>query len=590
MLSPIVYLGLSSYYSPIVSCGVGLYSGAILAQYIDVSGFGSSVQTIFFDSNGLLYFEDFRNERVVVMNITTAQVVNVIAPGFIFTLGMYMDQRNILYVSDYLANRVWAINTTNNVIVQSFYEIDTASRGIAVDLQGNIYMCATGTTNTGPGALYKYSQNGTLIYTLTHSSITWCMDVIIDSSSNVWVVSYYTALLAGFTSNTSFIGSYNTGLSGPQSLIFDNNNNIIIGDAASAHINIFSLTTRTMGTAVSTSITASTYTGRLAWNPTNNGLYVMNGVNQVNQLNPTTGATIGATLTLSTLLITGLAVDKTTNTAYISDQNHGIVYRIMNGQPAPITTSSLSIVPFYSTTWVSGSPGYLTADMKGNLYICDPASSTTNTNGRILIVNRAGQLINTLNSSTTTGLASPQAVVIDDTNSIIYVLDRSNVIKILSSGSANTLSTATIAGTIYNIALNPITRTLMANIKSSSTSISMIYSIASAGTLAISATPAITSTVSATQLLLDASGNYYMADATNNRVLVYNSAGLQTYILQSPNATFGYGTGFLAIDNQQYLWMSDSNGQFVQTTGINYGQRKTNEDTIQQTITQRMHI
>jgi len=157
--------------------------------------------------------------------------------GQLYTpLSIAIDSSNNIYISDWGGSsygRVQKFSNDGKFIWSK--EIDSTTRGIAIDKQGNfLYVCADDSGWGGEGRILKYSTSGDFI---TSWNTSVCDGVGVDENGNVYVCGRgENDHISKYNSSGQLIkewGSYGSGngqFNFPMSIVIDKNGNIYVSE------------------------------------------------------------------------------------------------------------------------------------------------------------------------------------------------------------------------------------------------------------------------------------------------------------------------------------------------------------------------
>jgi sugar lactone lactonase YvrE len=463
-----------------------------------------------------------------------------------------------------------------------------------------------------PVAVAVYGQSGNFTTAVSSSGISATSlsvpdGIVSDSGGNLYVadtannrILYYPAGSTtatrvygqggSFTSNTANNGGVSANsLSGPLGLALDSSGNLYATDFANSRVLYYPA-----GSTTATRVYGQG--GSFTGNTANNG-----GVS-ANSLNSSIG----------------IALDSSGNLYIADNANYRVLY-----YPAGSTTATRVYGQGGSFTSATGNNGGVSAnslngvsgvvlDSGGNLYVGDfgnnrvlyyPAGSTTATR----VYGQGGSFTsNTANNGgvSATSLSGPYSVVLDNGGNV-YISDGTNhrvlyylsgsttATRVYGQGGSFTSNTANNGGVSANslyrpylIALDSGNNLYVADSKNNralyfaagSTTATQVYGQAGVYTTNIANTSINASTLSGPfGTAVDSSGNLYIADTANNRVLYY-AAGSTTATRvygQGGNFTLGtvnnggisanslYGPSGVALDSGGNLYISDSSNNRV---------------------------
>lgn len=253
----------------------------------------------------------------------------------------------------------------------------------------------------------------------------------------------------------------------------------------------------------------------------------------------------------------GVAMDASGNVYFADSSNHAI-------RKVSVTSGISTVVAGTGLSGYSGdggqarsaqlnSPKGIAIDSAGNIYIADTSNHRIrkiDTNGVITTI--AGTGTGTFGgdnaAATSARVNSPQGVAVDGSGNV-YIADTSN----------NRIRKINTSGTISTVAGNGTGGYLADNVAATSTRINAPRSVA-----------------------LDSSGNFYIADTSNNRIRKVNSGGTITTVAGTGTASFsgdgGVATSATVRAPQAITFDSADNLYIADTT--NHRIRKVSSGTI----------
>jgi trimeric autotransporter adhesin len=273
---------------------------------------------------------------------------------------------------------------------------------------------------------------------------------------------------------------------------------------------------------------------------------------------------------------------------YIADNFNNCIRMVSKSSGVITTVAGIGMAGYYgdggeATSATLHSPGGITLDKSGNLYIADIL------NHRIRMVAKSSGVITTVagtqyngyrgdgGQATSAELQNPEGIAVDASGNIYIADTKNNRIRMVSESSG---IITTVAGTglgAYNGDGGPATSATLSNprgiavdasgniyiadvnnnrIRMVSKSSRMMTTVAGNGTCGYSGDGelATSATLSSPQsVVLDPSGNLYIADVNNNRIrMVSKSSGIITTV--AGTGTYGHsGDGGLATSATLYF-------------------------------------
>ncbi|HTK07122.1 MAG TPA: NHL repeat-containing protein [Ktedonobacteraceae bacterium] len=603
----------------------------------------SAPRGIALDSSGNLYVVDTNNNRVLYYTAGSTTATRVYGQGGSFTTGTYnnggrsanslgrptgvtVDSSGNVYIADNLNNRVlyYAAGSTTATRVYgqdgSFTTANSASitatslntpAAVALDSSGNVYIADTNNNRVlyyvagSTTATRIYGQGGSFTTAnnsdVNATSLNLPQGVAVDSSGNVYIadssnnrVLYYvlgstTATRVygqggSFTTNTTNTGGRTANsLSLPLSVIVDSGGNLYVADTSNHRVLYYvaGSTTATRVYGQGGSFTTGTYYG----NASASNLYGSQSI----------------------------AVDSSGNLFTVDTNNNRVLYYVAGsttatrvyGQGGNFTTNTFNTGGRTATSL--SRPTGATVDSSGNLYIADAnnnrvlyytAGSTTATRvygqgGSFTTANSVSITANSLNTPSAVAIDSSGNLYIADTNNnrvLYYAAGSTTATRVYGQGGSFTSNAANnggvtatslnapqgvavdSSGNLY-IADNGNNRVLY--YAAGSTTAIRVYGQGGSFTSNVANNGGVTATsLNAPQgVIVDSGGNLYIADANNNRVLYY-VAGSTTarrvygqggsFIINTANSIGGVTASSLdqpegvAVDSSGNIYVADN--------------------------------
>ncbi|HRG47185.1 MAG TPA: kelch repeat-containing protein [Leptospiraceae bacterium] len=603
---------------------VTTFAGSGNSSSIDGTGTSASLYGpagLVFDSTGNLYVCDYYGHKI--RKITSAGVVTTlagsgfsggsdgtgIAASFNYPDGITIDTAGNLYVGDSGNHRIRKITSLG--VVTTFAGSGNAGsldgtgtaasfnlpRGVAVDLSGNVYVGDSGnnkvrritasgvvTTIAGSGSSGKDDGTGT---TASFNSLD---GITLDTAGNLYVadksgnkirkidVSGIVSTIAGTGVTGSADGTSTTAsFSNPEYLAFDTSGNLYVADAGNNKIRKIASVTSSQSTTTTptllgcsdptkTTVTVSTFAG--------------SGI---------TGSTDATGTAASFNLPSGVTVDSSGN-LFVADRSSNKIRKITSAGVVTTLAGSGVAGSFDATGTAAtfSSPYGVTADNSGNLYVADTSSN------KIRKITSAG-VVTTLAGSGSNGsfdatgtaatFSSPFGITIDSSGNL-FVADTgiNKIRKITSAGVVTTLAGSGTTGSTDatgTAASFNLPRGVMVdssgNLFVADASSNKIRKITSAGVVTTLAGSGIASSIDSTGtaatfslpsgVTIDSSGNLYVTDTSSNKIRKITSAGVVTTLAGSgttgsidatgTTATFSLPFG-ITIDSLGVLYVTDS--------------------------------
>ncbi len=323
---------------------------------------------------------------ILYENLVTSITYTKLKASFNLPYGITMDQAGNLYVADFNNNRIRKITSTGDVMTivgngdgTNLNGIGLAAtihnpNGVAADSSGNIYVTSIGRNN-----IRKITPEG-VVSTFSGTGVSGAVDgaasvarfnqptgITIDSSGNLYVTDGTTCLIRRVDTNGTVLtvaGNRATPGCGapvnlpgasavfwiPRGIAIDAAGNLYVADMLNAVIRKIVLDPITH---ISTSV--STIAGQ-------NAVHVS-----------TDGAALGgATFNRPS----GIAVDPSGTTIYVSDEGSGLIRRIQGGFVSTIAGGGTNYADGLGTIASFASPLGLTLGVDGNLYVTDSTALT----------------------------------------------------------------------------------------------------------------------------------------------------------------------------------------------------------------------
>ena len=470
--------------------------------------------------------------------------------------GLTFDQSGNLYVADTYNYRIRKINVTNGVISTvagngstdgysgDGHPADSASlnlpQGLAVDFAGNTYIADTYNNRirkiaASTNIISTIAGNGTTGFigdsiAATFAALNFPTSVYLDTSNNLYIADTYNQRIRVINQQTNYITtlagngsiSYSgdgamatfSNLWGPQGIASDTAGNLYISDTQNNRIRKINATSGIITTLAG------------------NGLQGFSG-------NGTQA--IAATLNNPN----GIAVDQRGN-VYFCDQNNHCIREVVDSSASIITIAGTGVAGYTGDGDTASlaqlnSPAGIAIDASGNLFIADEGNSCIR---KITFSPYSPPIISTVAGTGAAGYAgngslatlsqlySPTGVAVDNSGNL-YIADQGNSsIRVVSgaTGSITSIDSLAIAannwsptgifvsanGTIYfssDFNSNSVTA-----IAGDLTSTSVLIGTGTAGFSGDGGLPSMAQLNNPNGLTFDKWGNFYVADAGNNRI------------------------------------------------------------------------
>lgn len=146
--------------------------------------------------------------------------------------------------------RVTANGTRLNTFAATKQTTPTA---IAIDSQGNLYVCDDQTNST----IEKYASDGRDLGTFASTNLHRTYGLAFDGAGNLYAANYGNNTVEKFSSTGTDLGAFvGTGLSGPVGLVFDKSGNLYVANSSNNTIGVFSSTGTLVKTLTSEGLSA----------------------------------------------------------------------------------------------------------------------------------------------------------------------------------------------------------------------------------------------------------------------------------------------------------------------------------------------
>jgi len=414
------------------------------------------------DANGNVYIVDSGNRRVLMEAPSGSTYAETVIPtsGLLAPLSIAVDASGDLYISDY-DNGVVKETPSAGTYTQRFV-IGTSSDGVAVDANGNVYVCAVQNnevikmTPSGSGYSMSYVAFG----------LSQPRGVAVDAQGVVYVAQTGSPqIIEEVPSGGTYVQStlLATGSVQPQALALDSNHNLYFNDpyggrilelaqavnfgaqpvpATSATTSlIFSFDTG--GSIAATSVVTQGATG-MDFADAGTGSCTTNGASHTYSANDT--CTVDVTLTpkyAGTRYGAAQLKDGSGNvlaTGYV--QGTGLAPQA-NFLPGALQSLSIPL---------SGSPRAIAADGDGNLYIGTLATSGSASPS---VMKESWNGTGYTQSTVATGLESPTGVAVDGAGNV-YISDAGNrvIYEAVPSGQGYSLGEYQNAGLATSVGVD----------------------------------------------------------------------------------------------------------------------------------------
>jgi hypothetical protein len=542
------------------------------------------------DSSGKIYVSDSTNNRALQfqtgLSITTQPPATSPPPAPAATFSVaatLIDVKSGATFSDFTGSVSAAITTGSGTAgavlsgatpVSASSGVATFSNTLSIDRGGSGYTLTlsspgvgSATTNAfaigvSPKATAEYGQGAygggnsftglqSTVSTIDGTTLGSASSVAFDSSGNLYVADYYNNRVlfyptGGFkatrvygqgtqgttftTSTTSTPGTSSSGMNGPKGVAIDSSNNLYVADTGNNRVLFFPSVANGAGTAA---FTATQVYGQ---------------------------GTAGTAFTTATVATTSsgmsgptsVSVDSSNN-LYVADTGNN---RVLSFTPATFTathvfgqgTAGTAFTTKTVATTSSGmhTPTGIDLDSSNNLYVADSANnrvlffpSAAYIATRVYGQGTAGNVFTTATVATTSsGMSSPKGIAVDSNNNL-YVADSSNNRVLFFPSVANGAGTAVFTATRVYGQGGSLTTGTATNV--------------GGGTNAIG--------LSSPQSVVTSSGNVYVADDANSRVLDFQ---ISLNITTQPPASLQTGSSFSTAVN---LIDGGSGGVFSDFTG-----------------------
>lgn len=149
---------------------------------------------------------------------------------FQYPIGMAFDASENLYIADQNNHRVQKFDSNGNFIRAFGASYLSSPQGVAVSpSNGYIYVA-----NNYPAQIVKFDSNGNYIGVVTPPS-NRATGLAFDSSSNLYLTSWYDNVVYKFSSSDTYISSWG-GLNQPYGVAVDHNNNVYVVNSGTSNV------------------------------------------------------------------------------------------------------------------------------------------------------------------------------------------------------------------------------------------------------------------------------------------------------------------------------------------------------------------
>jgi sugar lactone lactonase YvrE len=579
------------------------------------------------DSNAITIGLD-TNNNFNISSITLSNGITVASNSVsVGTTGLLtIDNSNPIFIS---SNTNWTTITSSNIIYSPVMTLTVDSSGIdagfgiELDSSNNIYVCGYYNAAGGPtiynsngvssglvitasggqgGYIAKYNSNGTALWVanIDGTGAENTNSVVVDSSNNVIVTGSYNTIPNIYNSgnvlvNTSNIASLGTPCNSGAYIVKYNSNGTVLW---TTHIDSVGYDS---GNGVTCDTTNNIYVAGTS--TTSNGIIYDMGSNVVTTFagSGVSGYADGTGTNAILKNPRGICIDSSGN-LYIADKNNHCIRKITSAGVVTTLAGTVGVAAYLDGTGTNAkfnTPSSIVVDVSGNLYLTDQ------TNCYIRKITSAG-VVTTIAGNGTPGFAdgtgtnavfsNPYGIDIDSSGNL-YIGDTLNhrIRKITSAGVVTTLAGNGTTGytdgtgsnaTFYNpgkVVLDSSGNIFVADINNHKirkvTSVGVVTTFAGSGAASYGDGIGTNSGFNNPKAIaIDLSGNIYVGDLNNNRVRKITSAGVVTTIAGSGTATYlnGAGTnaGFngpdgLCVDTSGNLYISDTNNNVIRKNTTN---------------------
>lgn len=525
------------------------------------------------DSAGNVYVVDQTNNRVFKFNPTTNTQTTVVSG--VFPIGVAVDASGNVFVTDDTTSRNGRLLKVSpsgvQTVIASGLSLDFFGASVFLDSAGNVY--------TVTSSLVKISPAGTQTTLVSSTEIAG-----VDGHGNVYVDFDGASLdeiqvavpSTGFIELGSLLEKNSSEVfteTQPVTFTFDSTVTVgAVNVVTNGALNQDFSTTGGGTCAAGTFSAGQSCTVNVLFQPTQGGLRTGAVVltnqlgNTVSTVNLHGGGTIPVAVlspaALTTVMSSGLsapsaaAVDGVGNT-FIVDKGNNRVVELRHGGGTTTIGNGLA------------SPTGVAVDGAGNVFISDSA------NDRVVEVTPAGQQTTVLN-----GLSTPEGIAVDGAGNL-YIADTNNnrVVKLDVDGV-----TLTTVGSGFSRPTG-LTVDLDGNVFIADFGHNQIVEVTAAG---IQSTPVTGLSAGPAGVALDPAGDIYIAEAETNRVIEVKPDGSQSVLVGGLN--FPFDAVLIAVSGSGELFVADTfNNRVLQLNGassnLNFGTVKVGSSSAAQTAT-----
>jgi gliding motility-associated-like protein len=541
---------------------------------------------------------------------------NLISARFGGPFGLVFDSQGNLFISDYYGSTIRKIDKTGQVttfagLADTPGQVDgigssarfTDPSYLAIDASDNIYVADYNS------ALRKITPSG-MVSTILSGNLNLGTAIALDGSGNVYFTDYINGFIKkinpagaittiagngirGFADGLPLTASFNN----PNGIALDGSGNLYVADGGNYAIRIISLTGYTIDKPLPAGLTFDPTTGIISGTPILTSPATDYTVTAYNS--------IGSSSTIVNIAVTNnaLPVTQPPSISYQTPQTYTV-----NAAIAPLTPANTggavpaTVYGQVSTFAGNGTVGSangpasassfhypigVAADLAGNLYIGDEVNSLIrkiSPAGVVTTLAGSGLQGSANGTGTAASFNTPYGVTVDGAGNV-YVADEGNSLirKITPLGVVTTLAGSGIAGATngtgtmasFNfptgVAVDAAGNVYVAegtnNLVRKITPLGVVTTLAGSGIAGSADGNGIAASFHGpTNIAVDATGNVYVSDSQNNKIRKITPGGIVTTIAGSgvmgaangvaAAASFNYPYG-LTVDGQGNIYVVD---------------------------------